>query len=73
MAREEKYLANKGKAFALIYGQCNKALQHKLQARKDFETEIKENPIKLLDAISEHSMSYDNELSDHRIFTRLLC
>ena len=58
VAREEKYLTNKGKAFALIYGQCNKALQHKLQLRKDFETEIKGDPIKLLDAISIHSMSY---------------
>ena len=58
VAREEKYIANKGKAFALIYGQCNNALQHKLQARKDFEEVIKGNPIKLLDAISEHSMSY---------------
>ena len=58
VAREEKYTANKGKAYALIYGQCNKALQHKLQARKDFESEIKGDPIKLLDAISEHSMSY---------------
>ena len=58
VAREEKYVANKGKAFAVIYGQCNKALQHKLQARKDFENVIKGNPIKLLDAIAEHSMSY---------------
>ena len=62
VAREEKYEANKGKAFALIYGQCNKALQHKLQARTDFETKIKGNPIKLLDAIAKHSMSYvDNK------------
>ena len=58
VAREEKYIANKGKGYALIYGQCNKPLQHKLQARKDFESEIKGDLIKLLDAISEHSMSY---------------
>ena len=58
VAREEKYVANKGKAYALIYGQCNKALQHKLQLRTDFEDVIKGNLIKLLDAISEHSMSY---------------
>ena len=58
IAREEKYVANKGKVFAVIYGQCNKALQHKLQARKDFKDVIKGDPIKLLDAIAEHSMSY---------------
>ena len=38
----------KGKAFALIYGQCNKALQHKLQLRVDYEDKIKGDPIKLL-------------------------
>ena len=58
MVHEEKYIANKGKAFTLIYGQCNKALQHKLQARKDFEAGIKGDLIKLLDAIAEHLMSY---------------
>ena len=58
VARMDKYIANKGKAFALIIGQCNKALQHKLQSRVDYETTIKGDPIKLLDAISEHSMSY---------------
>ena len=58
VAREEKYQANKGKAFALIFGQCNKALQHKLQSRTDFEPEIKGNPFELLNAISEHLMSY---------------
>ena len=33
-------------------------LQHKLYARKDYDSDIKGNPIKLLDAIEEHSMSY---------------
>ena len=32
VSRVDKYNENKGKAFALIIGQCNKALQHKLQS-----------------------------------------
>ena len=57
VAHEEKYLANKGKAFTLIYGQYNKALQHKLQARTAFEDKIKGNLIKLLDAIAWRTIS----------------
>ena len=56
--RKNMYEANRGKAFAFIYGQCNKVLQSKLQTRTDYDSEVKGNPIKLLNAIEEHSMSY---------------
>ena len=56
--RKQTYMNNLGKAYAFILGQCNKALQNKLYARTDYESEIKGNPIKLLMAIEEHSMSY---------------
>ena len=56
---KDKCHANKGKAHALIYSQCNKAMQHKLQLRTDYESTVKGDPIKLLDAMSEHSMSYE--------------
>ena len=56
--RKELYAANMHKAYALLYQQCNKALQSKLQSRTDFLSEIKGNPIKLLNAIQEHSLSY---------------
>ena len=55
----DKNITYKGKAFALIIGQCNKVLQHKLQSRVDYESSIKDDPIKLLDAIAKHSMSYE--------------
>ena len=58
VAREAAYESNQGRAYALLYQQCNKALQHRLETRVDFLTEIKGNPIKLLDAIEEHSLSY---------------
>ena len=57
VTQKDKCQANKGKAFALIQSQCNKAMQHKLQLRTDCKISVKGDPIKLLDAISEHSMS----------------
>lgn len=58
VSRKRTYETNKGKAYALIFGQCNKALQSKLQSRADFESEIKGKPIALLNAIEEHATSY---------------
>ena len=55
---KDKCQANKGKAYALIYSQCNKAMQHKLQSRTDYESTVKGDPTKLLDATSEHSVSH---------------
>ena len=56
--RKSRYETNLGKAYAFLYAQCNKALQSKLHARTDFDTRIKGDPIELLNAIQEHSMSY---------------
>lgn len=56
--RSTLYEANKDKAFALLFAQCNKALQNKIISRVDYEVDIKGNPIELLDAIEEHAMSY---------------
>ena len=56
--RKNMYDTNRGKAFAFIYGQCNKVLQSKLQTCTDYDSEVKGNPIKLLNATEEYSMSY---------------
>jgi hypothetical protein len=53
VARQAMYTTNKRKAFALIYEQCNKTLQSKLKARANYDTEIKGNPIKMLQTIQE--------------------
>ena len=50
VTQKDKYQANKGKAYALICSQCNKAMQHKLQSRTDYRSTVKGDPIKLLDA-----------------------
>ena len=56
--RKNTYLSNMLQAYALLFGQCNKAMQNKIQARADFETKIKSNAIELLAAIEEHTLSY---------------
>ena len=56
--RLEIFRTNKVKAYALIWGQCNKAMRAKIQARTNFESNIKDNPIALLKAIKEHAQSY---------------
>ena len=57
VTQKDKYQANESKAYALIYSWRNKAMHHKLQLRTNCESAIKGDPIKLLDAISEHSTS----------------
>ena len=49
--------SNVGKAHALPHERSDKAMQTKLQSRKDFEA-MKGDPFKLLEAIKEHSVSY---------------
>jgi hypothetical protein len=56
--RKSKYDSNLGNAYAFLFGQCNKAMQNKLQARKDYDNKIKNQAIELLKAIEEHSISY---------------
>jgi hypothetical protein len=65
--RQQEYESNVGRAYAFLFGQCNKAMQHKLQARTDYESKIKGNPIELLRAIEEHSISYQENKYEMRI------
>ena len=55
--QRSQYETNLGKAFAFIFAQCNKVLQNKLYAQTDYNLDIKGNPIEVLNAIEEHSMS----------------
>ena len=58
ITRKDKYRSNLGNAYAFLFGQCNKVMQSKLQARTDFEMTINNNPIELLKAIKVHTISY---------------
>jgi hypothetical protein len=42
------YQANTTKSYALIWEQCAKSMQRKIEANKDFESTIKGNTIELL-------------------------
>ena len=55
--RQGKYEENKVKAAALIWNQCNNTMKSKVQARKDYEKNIKGNPITLMQAIEQHAMN----------------
>ena len=56
--REGTYEINKIKAFGIIYGQCTKGVQNKLEEHKDYLTELHNNPIKTLEAIKELCYGY---------------
>ena len=58
MTRKSVYETNRGKAFALIWEQCNSTTQESLEARSNFQTYIKGNPIFLLETIREEALSY---------------
>ena len=68
LKQEETYRTNKGKAYAFVFGQCNKSMQAKIMERKDYNT-TKRNPIELLQAIKEISYSYQDTKYDMKIVT----
>ena len=58
LRRKRVFVDNTYKAYAFIWERCAKAMQNKLLARADFEKEIYNNPIKLIKAIKEHALHY---------------
>jgi hypothetical protein len=58
MRRKRSYDDNLFKAYALIWERCAKAMQNKIIARSNFENEIYNDPIKLLNAVKEHALNY---------------
>ena len=69
MKRKREYEQNSYKAYAEIWERCNKAMQSKIEARKNFESEVYNNPIKLIEAIKEHAMSYKESRYEMSIIT----
>jgi hypothetical protein len=58
MKRGQIYENNKIKAYALIWERCVKAIQARIEARKDLESDIKNDQIELLKSIKLHSVNY---------------
>ena len=52
------------KAYALFWGRCTKGMKNKIEARSDYKSSIDDNPIKLLMAIKEHSLNYQETQYD---------
>ncbi len=72
MKRKRKYKVNMIKAYGLILGQCTKAIKNKLEARKDWETGIRNNAINLLKALKEITHNYqDNRYPIESIYHTL--
>ena len=65
--RRVKYEENRSAAEATLWNQCGSSMKTKIQARTDYESDIKGNPIKLLLAIKQHALSYES--SQHRMKT----
>ena len=51
---------NMTKAYTLLWERCAKAMKNKIEAKSDFDG-IKNNPIKLLKAIKEHALNYQEK------------
>ncbi len=45
------------KAYALLWGKCAKGMQNKIEFRQDYKS-IQDDPMRLLQAIKEHSLNY---------------
>ncbi|KAL7578529.1 hypothetical protein ACA910_011590 [Epithemia clementina (nom. ined.)] len=58
--RKEILSNNTMKVYAFLWEQCSKSMQMKIESRKDFTTTVDKKPIKLLKAIREHALNYQN-------------
>ena len=52
------YQENQHKAYGLICEKCATAMKKKIEARKDFDDGIYNNPIEFLNAIKQHALNY---------------
>ena len=61
LKKESHYHMNLGKACAYLFGQCTTGLQHRIEAKAEYEAKIKGNAIRLLEVIKENSLSFDDK------------
>ena len=52
------YQENQYKAYRLIWERCAAAMKTNIEARKDFEDGIYNNPVEFLRAIKQHVLNY---------------
>ena len=59
--RKSKFETNCSRSYAFLFEHCSKSIQSKLQARDDFESKIKNDPVELLKAIQQHSVEFQEK------------
>ena len=55
------YHINLGKAYAFLFGHSTTGLQHRIEAKTEYESKIKGNPVKSLEMIKENSLLFDDK------------
>ena len=56
--REETYASNKIKTYGIIYGQCTRGLQNRIEEHEDYLKKIYNDPIELLKSIKQLCFGY---------------
>ena len=59
LKQKSHYCMSLGKAYALLFGQCTTGLQHRIEAKAEYKSKIKGNPIKMLEMFK--SMSFNDK------------
>ena len=71
-ARQNVYKENNFKAYAIIFGYCNKTMQNRIEETSGFEEKIRNDPFLLLETIKlkmyELSMNMSSLLTHHYSF-----
>ena len=61
LKQKSHYCMNLGKAYTFLFGHCTTSLQHRIDAKAEYESKIKGDPIKLLEMIKENSLSFNDK------------
>ena len=61
LKQKSHYHTNLGKAYAFLFGQCTAGLQHRIEAKAQYKSKIKGDPLNFLETIKEYSFAFDDK------------
>ena len=61
LKQKNHYHTNMGKAYAFLFVQCTTGIQHSIEAKAEYKSKIKGDPIRLLEMIKENSLSFNDK------------
>ena len=70
--RETTFESNKTKAYSLIWKRCTLLMQGQLEQRNNFEKDIYNNPINLINVIKEQMLNFQDTKYEMEIIDNLL-